>query len=162
MHTTRYTSHVNGTTANGTPHFDSYVCPGDTVTVEDGLYTFTARIERDDFIRLPEDEGFDLDDPDYGEQNKEIVEAWRNDEWFYCGIVISADYNGIELPDEYLASLWGIEANFPNSDNKYLAEVVDELLPEAKERALSLVEKMREALTEGRTLGEVLTGEVYA
>lgn len=133
MDITQYTSHVNGTTAKGTPHFDSYVCPGDTVTIEDGLFTFTARIERDDDSHLEDADCY----------NEEAIEAWRNNEWFFCGIVISAEYNGVELPDEYLASLWSIEANFPNSDNKYLAEVVDELLPEAKERALALVEELR-------------------
>lgn len=28
------------------------------------------------------------------------------------------------------ASLWGVEANYPGSDNAYLSEVADELLPE--------------------------------
>lgn len=29
------------------------------------------------------------------------------------------------------ASLWGVEANYPGSDNACLSEVADELLPEA-------------------------------
>ena len=29
------------------------------------------------------------------------------------------------------ASLWGIEANYPGSDNAYLSEVAGELLPDA-------------------------------
>lgn len=136
MNTTQHTAHVNGVTAHGTPHFDAYVCSGDTVSVEDGLYTYTARIERDDDSR-PED--WDCYD-------KDAIDAWRNNEWWFCDIVISAAYNDIELPDDYLASLGSIEANFPGSDNKYLAEVVDELLPEAKERAQALVEEMRAKL----------------
>lgn len=125
------------------PYFDKYVCSGDTITIEDGLFTFTARIEFDQDSRPKDHGGFDQADPDYGDENAAIIQAWRNDEWFYCGIIISADYNGVELPDEHLASLWGIEANFPNSDNKYLGEVAHELIPEAKERALKIVEEMR-------------------
>ena len=145
MNITQTTSHVNGTTDKGTPHFDKYVCPGDTVTIEDGLFTFTARIEYDSEIR-PEEWGFDPEDADYGEENAEICAAWRRDEWFYCGIVISAEYNDFELPDNHLASLWGIEVNFPNGDNKYLAEVVDELLPEAKAEAEKLIESIKAKL----------------
>jgi len=31
----------------------------------------------------------------------------------------------------HAASLWGIEANYPGTDNSYLIEVANELLPEA-------------------------------
>ena len=33
--------------------------------------------------------------------------------------------------DAHAASLWGVEANYPGSDNAYLAEVAEKLLPEA-------------------------------
>ena len=62
------------------------------------------------------------------------MEAWRNDEWFYCGVVISVRFDGIEI-DDHASSLWGIEANYPDSDNAYLAEVANELLPEAIDAA---------------------------
>lgn len=117
-------------------HFDKYVCPGDTVTIEDGLFTFTARIEFDGDSRPTDDEGM----------SAEAIEAWKQDEWFYCGIALSATYNGVALPDNYLASLWGIEANFPGSDNSYLSEVVRELLPEAKAEAQKHLETMRAKL----------------
>jgi hypothetical protein len=42
--------------------------------------------------------------------------------------------------------LWGIEANFPGSKNRHLAEKALELLPEAKDQALFALEEMREAL----------------
>ena len=58
------------------------------------------------------------------------MEAWRKDEWFYCGIVLAIECEGVEL-EPHAASLWGIEANYPGSDNAYLSEVADELLLEA-------------------------------
>jgi hypothetical protein len=59
-----------------------------------------------------------------------VMEAWRRDEWFYCGIVLAIECEGVEL-DSTQASLWGIEANYPGSDNAYLSEVAGELLPDA-------------------------------
>jgi len=56
--------------------------------------------------------------------------AWKNDEWYYCGVILSVALEGITL-DRFAASLWGIEANYPDSDNAYLTEVANELLPEA-------------------------------
>ena len=128
------------------PHFDSYVCPGDTIAVEDGLFTFAARLEYDSDTSPEDYDCFDVTDPEYGEENAVIIKAWQNNEWFYCGVAISAEYNGVKLPENYLVSLWGIEANFPNSDNKYLSKVVEELLPEAKDRAIALVNDMRAKL----------------
>ena len=60
--------------------------------------------------------------------------AWKNDEWFYCGVILSASIDGLELTD-HAASLWGIEANHPDSDNAYLSKVANELLSEAIEAA---------------------------
>lgn len=37
--------------------------------------------------------------------------------------------------DDHAASLWGVEANYPDTDNSYLCEVANELLPEALARA---------------------------
>jgi hypothetical protein len=59
-----------------------------------------------------------------------VMDAWRKDEWFYCGIVLAIECEGVEL-DDHAARLWGVEANYPGSDNAYLSEVADELLPEA-------------------------------
>jgi len=47
-----------------------------------------------------------------------VMAAWRNDEWFYCGVILSVTIDGLTL-DRFAASLWGIE------------EVANELLPEA-------------------------------
>lgn len=125
------------------PQFSRYACVGETIDIEDGLFTFTARIEYDEEARPDDFDCFDSDDPEYGDANKLFIESWKRDEWFYAGIVISAEYNGVQLPDTYLAGLWGIEVNFPGSDNRYLSEVVKEMLPEAKEQALKLLDEIR-------------------
>ena len=59
-----------------------------------------------------------------------IMEAWRRGDWFYCGIVLSVSLDGIIL-DEHAISLWGVEANYPDSDNAHLTDAADELLPDA-------------------------------
>ncbi len=59
-----------------------------------------------------------------------VMEAWRKGEWFYCGIVLSMERDGIAL-DDHAASLWGVECNYPGTDNSYLTTVANELLPEA-------------------------------
>jgi hypothetical protein len=59
-----------------------------------------------------------------------IMDGWRRGDWFYCGIVLSVSLDGVELAP-HGASLWGIEANYPDTDNSYLTEVAGELLDEA-------------------------------
>ena len=69
------------------------------------------------------------------------MEAWRGDEWFYCGIVLSVAFEGVTL-DTHAASLWGIEANYPDSDNAYLTDVANELLPEALDAGRAVLAKL--------------------
>ena len=129
--------------------FQSYVCLGDSLTCEMHGYTVESRIYHDDTGDRPDqrqdgfwpsliktDAGFigadkNLDDF-MREQAKAqaIMDAWKNDEWFYCGVILSVKIEDVELTD-HAASLWGLEANFPNSKNKYLTEVANELLGEA-------------------------------
>lgn len=139
-----------------TKTFAQYACTGDAIEcVADG-FTFTARIERDDCSDKPDerDDGFwpshDKDAAGYvlpENYEKEmakaerVMAAWRKDQWFYCGIVISVSRAGIEL-DSAAASLWGIECNYPDSDNSYLSTVANELLPEAKAAAQALMAKL--------------------
>lgn len=113
-----------------TDRFDNYVCVGDTMAADFGGLRVVARIEFDYDIRDPEDwdEGV----------SKEALAAWRRDEWFYCGVVLAVYKNGVQL-DEYAAGLWGINANYPGSDNSYLTEVANELLPEALERGRAVL-----------------------
>jgi hypothetical protein len=117
--------------------FPDYVCPGDSRSVEDGFFTFTIRIEPD----------LDAKPSDYDCYSKKAIRAWEREDWFFCGLVVSGEYNGVPLPDAYLAALWGIEANFPGSRNRNLARIAEELLPEAKDRAEEVLEEMLERLT---------------
>jgi hypothetical protein len=130
--------------------FDRYVCEGDSIACEVDGFRVTARIVRDDCTDAPDlrQDGFwpslYIDDPGFigpGNNFRErlakaqadaeaVMEAWRNDEWYYCGIVLSIDCEGVEL-DDHAAGFWGVEANYPGSDNAYLTEVAHELLPEA-------------------------------
>lgn len=152
---------TNATAAPAFPSFQSYVCEGDSVSVDVGRLTFTARIVRDDDATPPDDrdDGFwpsidpesaryiGSDSPatlsDANALAESIITAWRNDEWFYCGVVISVRCGEITL-DENAASLWGVEANYPPcedcpSPNGYLQTVANELLPVAQERANTIL-----------------------
>lgn len=72
---------------------------------------------------------------------EEQIKAWRNNEWFFAGVVLSVWKNGICLSDN-AASLWGVECNFPGSDNSYLSEVVEELETEAMQEAENILKKL--------------------
>lgn len=129
--------------------FDSFVCEGDAIACEIDGFEIVARIVRDDCPDAPDErqDGFwpsyDIGAPGFfGPGNKfrtrfaeahkraeEIMAAWKNDEWFYCGIVLSIAREGVTL-DDHAACLFGIEANYPDSDNSYLTEVANELLAE--------------------------------
>ncbi len=134
--------------------FLPYVCLGDSISVDVGEYIITARIAHDDSPDKPDErqDGYwpSLDRKAAGfigagngwrkrfeEQQakaESVMAAWLNDEWFYCGIILSVTIDETELTD-HAASLWGIEANYPDSENAYLTEVANELLPEALEAA---------------------------
>lgn len=101
--------------------FDRFVCPGDTITADVDGFTVTARIAYDDSTR-PDD--FDCYDD-------ATIEAWRNDDWYFCGVCVQVSRAGIDLTGPYGAALWGVEANFPGSDNAYLTEIAADLIPEA-------------------------------
>lgn len=130
--------------------FDTYACEGDTIGCEVDGFTFTARIVADDCPDAPDQrqDGFwpslYKDAPGFiGPGNsfrqrfaeaqakaEAVMEAWRKGDWFYCGIVLSVERDGIDL-DDHAASLWGVECNYPGTDNSYLNTVANELLSEA-------------------------------
>lgn len=133
-----------------TEKFDSFVCKGDAIACQIGGFEIVARIVRDDCPDAPDErrDGFwpseYIGDPgfigpgpnwrkrlaDARKKAEAVMAAWRNDEWFYCGVVLSVSREDVILA-EHAASLWGVEANYPGADNAYLAEVANELLPEA-------------------------------
>lgn len=124
--------------------FDKYVCEHDSISVRIGQFLFTATIERDLDSHIDDDDCFNPDRSVTGcsiAQNRQLRkdrEAWFNDEWFFCGIVISASTNGI-LIDDHLASLWGIEVNLRADSSDYLQKCANELLGES----IPLAEKAR-------------------
>jgi hypothetical protein len=133
--------------------FDDYIVEGDTITAEHNGFTLTATIYRDDISqKTPEDDcGFwpslDPNDPGYigpkspttlkrhMAQAKLVLDAWKNDEWFYCGVDVTVSRNGIQLTDRYQHALWGVDCNYPQwggrRRNGYLTEVANELAEEA-------------------------------
>lgn len=133
-----------------TETFQPFVCVGDSITCEQDGFTFTARIERDDTPDAPDErqDGFwpSLYKDDAGfigagngfrdrfakaqARAEAVMTAWKNDEWFYCGIVVTVTCDIVTLYP-HAASLWGVEANYPDSDNSYLNEVANDLIPEA-------------------------------
>jgi hypothetical protein len=131
--------------------FDEYVCEGDTITAEIDGFTVIARIERDEDSHI-DDDCHDTDQDVTGcddEQQAKLLsarKAWQNDEWFYCGIVLSVSRRGVML-DEHASSLWSIEANYPESNNGYLTEVANELIEEAIESGRKAIDKITEDYT---------------
>ncbi len=133
-----------------TEKFNRYACEGDTITAEVDGFTIKATIRADDCSDAPDErqDGFwpSLDPKDAGyigaksprtlarhmAKAQAVMDAWKRDQWFYCGVSLSVKRSGITI-DAHAASLWGIDCNYPGSDNSYLAEVANELLPEALE-----------------------------
>ncbi|MEL8055193.1 MAG: hypothetical protein AAGK66_03485 [Pseudomonadota bacterium] len=144
-----------------TTRFQSFVCEGDSISCEVAGFEVIARIVRDDCPDAPDErqDGFwpslYKDAPGFiGPGNnfrqrfakaqaraEAVMEAWRQDEWFYCGIVLSVSFEGVEL-ESHASSLWGIEANYPDSDNAYLTDVANELLPEALDAGCAILERL--------------------
>jgi hypothetical protein len=139
--------------------FDSFACVGDSIEcIVDG-FTVNAFIERDDCRDRPNERdcGFwpSLDSNDAGyiganpsvdfETQKAkaegIMQAWLDDEWFYCGVYVVVSRCDVELTDKYSNAVWGIECNYPDSDNSYLTETANELIAEA---LISAKEKIKE------------------
>lgn len=123
--------------------FKPYACEDDSIRCEVDGFDVVARIERDDCSDAPDErsDGFwpSRDEKDAGyvlpenfdeqmAKATEAMRAWKADEWFYCGVVLTVSRADVDLG---YASLWGVECNYPGSDNGYLLEVANELLSEA-------------------------------
>ena len=146
--------------------FESFACEGDTISCQVEGFTITARIVADDCPDAPDQRqdgfwpslykdaagfigpgnGFRQRFAEAQVKAEAVMEAWRKGEWFYCGIVLSVERDGIEL-DRHAASLWGIECNYPGSDNSYLAEVANELLAEALDAGRAAAARLSETVT---------------
>ena len=102
------------------PKFDSYACVGDSITWQSEGYDLTATLEQDT----------DCSPFNFDCYSPIKIKQWRNDEWFYVGVVISVSFNGVELAD-HAASLWGVDCNYNKKSNRYLSEVAREMQSEA-------------------------------
>lgn len=102
-----------------TTQFREFVCVGDTVQcIVDGVM-YTATVHHD----------ADSHPSDFDCYSAHQIARFDNEEWFFCGIVLSAeDDNG--WTNDHIDSLWGVECNIAN-DNSYLLDVANELLADA-------------------------------
>lgn len=141
--------------------FNKYACTGDTITCDVDGFTATARIYQDDCTDAPDErqDGFwpSLDPKSAGyigaksertlqrrmAQAKRVMEAWKANEWFYCGVAVTIEKGDVTLTGRYENALWGIECNYPKSDNSYLRDVANELLPEALAQAKAKLETLK-------------------
>ena len=146
--------------------FLPYVCTGDTIICDVDGFTVTAQVRADDCPDTPaqRQDGFwpslDVGDPGFigpGANHRDrlnaarasaesVMEAWRKGDWFYCGIVLAVSLEGVILSG-HAASLWGIEANYPDSDNVHLTDVANSLLPGALDEARKVLARLRAAPT---------------
>jgi hypothetical protein len=153
-----------------TERFRPFVCPGDVITCEAGPFTVLAQVVPDDCPDAPDQrqDGFwpslYIGEPGFigpGPKHRQrladaqakaeaVMEGWRQGDWFYCGIVLSVSAEGVDLA-RAAAALFGIEANYPGTDNSYLTDVSNELLPEA-------VAAARETLTRLAAQAQALEG----
>ena len=147
------------------PLFDTYVCEGDTVELEIDGFTLTATVYRDDDSGAPDQEqdGFwpSLDPKDAGyigpkskstlarhiARAKEVMQAWKDDEWFWCGVAVTVSKDGIQLTDDYAHACWGIGCNYPTfrkSDraNSYLSQFADDYIQEALQDAREIIARL--------------------
>lgn len=137
--------------------FGKYVSDGDYITCDVDGFDCVATLHYDDDATPPDErqEGFwpsdDPNDPGYvlpenfdAQQAlaERVMHAWNRDEWHYYGVAVTVAKLGVELTGKYAHAVWGIEGNYPDSDNGYFLEVANELLGEAIEDAREVVAKL--------------------
>ena len=123
--------------------FDQYACVGDEINCDVGEFQITARLMQDSCSHIDDDDCHNLKYVDDNQRDKVIAarQAWEDDEWFYCGVVLSVSKNGVVL-DDHAAALWAIEVNYPGSDNGYLTVVANDLIGEATEAGERTLERL--------------------
>jgi hypothetical protein len=60
-----------------------------------------------------------------------VLKAWCDDEWWYVGVAVTVARGGFEFTPDFQFALWGVECNYPGSDNSYLGEVAEDLAGDA-------------------------------
>lgn len=117
------------------PQFASFAMEGDSVTWESEGFTLTARLKYDT----------DTTPMDYECYSPIKIKQWKNNEWFYVGVIIAISKNGVML-DEHAASRWGVDCNYSKTSNKYLSTIAGNMEGEALEIGKIEVERMIKAL----------------
>lgn len=113
--------------------FKAYALPGDYIEWEKDGFTLRATLEYDSDTRPTDSDCY----------SKKAIERWREDEWFFVGVVVGVSRAGVVL-DDHAASLWGCECNLGRS-NKYLTEVAHGLEGDAIAQGRAVLSKLIES-----------------
>lgn len=126
---------------------------GAQISVTIGGIVYVATVHRDDDTGSPEenDDGFwpsrdrtapgwigDSPAKSFETQQEEceaVMARYRAGKMVYCGVVVTARKAHRTLTGAYDFALWGVDVNWPGSDNSYLLQVANELLSEARPAA---------------------------
>jgi|TARA_R100000458_G_C8250511_1_gene227544 hypothetical protein len=125
--------------------FNNFVCAGDTI--RDNVNGWGVRVS------VLHDSDYHIDDDDMHSENQALTglneeahkslmaarTSWFRNDWFYGGVSVSIYREGVELAEQ---SIWGVEVNYPNSNNEYLMELANELLEECFTEAHHKIEKL--------------------
>jgi len=129
------------------PPFSRHVCVGDSVSIEVDGFEIVARLECDEDAHIDDDDHHCGDQGVTGCDDEQFAKllgarrAWNNDEWCYCGILLSVRRSGVTL-DDHAASMYRVEMNYPGGNNGYLSVCADEMLDEAIERGRAILETL--------------------
>ena len=96
--------------SNNIPKFDNFVCFGDSVEWQYKGFDLKATIEHDP----------DINTDDFDCYSKSDIDRYRNDEWHFGYLKVSASLGEKEFSAEYLG---GIEVNFTDN-NDYLSDCI--------------------------------------
>lgn len=119
------------------PQFNSYALIGDSITWQKDGFDLTATLEADTDSHVKDSDCYSLIK----------IKQWKNDEWFFVGVVISASKNGVELLD-HAASIWGTECNYNDRSNRHLASLARDMESEAVDAAKLEIKRICIALCE--------------
>ena len=125
-----------GAIQGGGMKFNDYVLIGDFVE-----YTPENNNPRGFVIRATIKEDCDTSPSHYDCYTEEQIASWQNDDWFYCGVILSVYKAGVCLSANAV-SLWGVECNFPNASNSRISDIVEELETEALQEAEIILQKL--------------------
>jgi hypothetical protein len=77
-------------------------------------------------------------------EDYEVLRAWCDDEWAYYGVLVRVWRAGVPLTGRYAHALWGLEGNYPGSDNGEFLGAANELLQGALDAAVKKIAELQE------------------